>query len=291
MLNMGRSDHLPALRRRNGAGPILVGDSSYRAGLIQSFFAHVEPILIARSFPDAEALLCYEQSTEKTINGQLHIDGPGVTAINRGGRAGVSARPTAARFREAQNTDAELFLRYRDEGDVAAFETLFKRHRDALMRHLWLLCGNEAIADDLSQYCWMRLVESDGERGYQPTPGASLRSYLFTLGRNRYIDEYKRKHVETKSEDIDDHATLTAAGGNAADGATKDELRGLIEWAIGQLPDEQREVLGLWVEGYSIREMSEITGAPPDTVTSRKKYAMKKMHTLFDKVGLRTSHE
>ena len=200
-------------------------------------------------------------------------------------------RSAVSRLETGGSTDAELFVRYRDDGDIAAFELLFKRHRDALVRHVWLLSGNQAIAEDVSQYCWMRIIESSRDTGYKPQPGASLRSYLFTLGRNRFIDEYRRKHVEVRSEPIDDHGDLESGSGNAFEGAAADEERGRIEAALGTLPDEQREVVALWIEGYSIREMSEMTGAPADTVTSRRKYAMKKLRALLDRATPGVTHE
>jgi DNA-directed RNA polymerase specialized sigma24 family protein len=51
-------------------------------------------------------------------------------------------------------------------------------------------------------------------------------------------------------------------------------VSGLIARALDELPDAQRTVLALWVEGRSIREMAARTAAPVDTVLSRKKYAL-----------------
>lgn len=189
----------------------------------------------------------------------------------------------------SRTSDAELFKSFRDNGDVSAFEKLFARHKDAVYRYLWMLCGNQMITEDLSQHCWLRLMENTSASGYQPRPGVSLRSFLFTLGRNRYIDEYKRKHFETLSDGIDEQLVLVAAGGSAFESATRQETCDLIEHAIADLPFEQREVLALWVQGFSIQEMTNKVGAPRDTVLSRKKYALKKLKTALKAISPRAS--
>jgi RNA polymerase sigma-70 factor (ECF subfamily) len=214
---------------------------------------------------------------------------PAGTTDNVARKSLLNKASTGNNFEIGQQTDAALFESFRDNGDVSAFERLFTRHRNALFAYLWAMSGSRAIADDLSQYCWLRLMESAAQGGYQPKPGVSIKSFLFALGRNRFIDEYRRKHVEVMSDSMDDRQPLAAAGGNACDEASDQQVRDAIEQAIADLPAEQREVLAMWLEGFSIKEMMSNTGAPRDTVLSRKKYALKKLRNLFDAAGMRLS--
>lgn len=183
-------------------------------------------------------------------------------------------------------SDAELFTAFRDNGDMAAFETLFARHKNAVYRYLWALSGSEAITEDLSQHCWLKLVEDAG--AYQPRPGVSLRSYLYRIGRNRYIDEYQRKHVEKLSDSLASQPALVASGGSACESATRAEVQELMEHAIAELPVDQREIVALWLQGFSIKEMMSEVSAPRDTVLSRKKYALKKLRRALDALGPRS---
>lgn len=184
------------------------------------------------------------------------------------------------------DSDSHLFLQFRDNGDENAFERLFRRHRDALVAYLWSLSGSQAVAEDISQYCWLRLMESDCQSGYQPRAGASLLSYLRTLGRNRFIDEYKRKHGEARTDSVNDEDMRLTDPVSALDSAATVEIRASIETAVAQLPFDQRDVLSMWLQGFSIREMMKITTAPRDTVLSRKKYAIKKLRTAFELAGV-----
>jgi RNA polymerase sigma-70 factor (ECF subfamily) len=192
-------------------------------------------------------------------------------------------------FEGNQPGDASLFESFQKEGDVDAFERLFARHKDAVFGYLWTLCGNRAVAEDLSQYCWLRLMENTTASGYRPKPGVSIRSFLFTLGRNRYIDEYKRKHVETMSDSMDGQP-MAAAGGSALEAASREEMQNIVAEAVEELPFEQREVLAMWLQGFSIEEMVTHAGAPRDTVLSRKKYAMKKLQKRLDAIGPRSTY-
>ncbi len=186
----------------------------------------------------------------------------------------------------SNDNDASLFRRFRDHGDIDAFEQLFLRHRDALLAYLWTLTGNQTIAEDISQYCWLRLVESDGASGYQPRPDATLLTYLRTLARNRYIDEYKRKHGEARTDSVDDVDTRLSSAATALDAAANIEVRLSIESALADLPLEQRDIISMWLQGFSINEMVGLTSAPRDTVLSRKKYAMKKLKAAFEIAGV-----
>ncbi len=191
-----------------------------------------------------------------------------------------------ADFAVIEDNDASLFIRFRDEGDVDAFEHIFRRHRDSLMAYLWTLTGNQNVAEDISQFCWLRLMESDRGSGYRPRPDATIVTYLRTLGRNRYIDEYKRKHAESRTDSVGDVDTRLAGSDTALDGAATIEVRLSIESAIAELPLEQRDIISMWLQGFSINEMMKMTTAPRDTVLSRKKYAIKKLKVAFEIAGV-----
>ena len=60
-------------------------------------------------------------------------------------RAPRSAYPRAM---DQMPEDSALMLRYRD-GDVAAFEVLYRRHNDSLYRYLLRLTQNRATAEDV----------------------------------------------------------------------------------------------------------------------------------------------
>lgn len=44
-------------------------------------------------------------------------------------------------------------------GDLVAFDAIYDRFADALFRHLWARCGSAAVAEELLQDLWVRVVE------------------------------------------------------------------------------------------------------------------------------------
>jgi RNA polymerase sigma-70 factor (ECF subfamily) len=64
------------------------------------------------------------------------------------------------------------------------------------------------------------------------------------------------------------------------------ELRAVLETAIGRLPEEQREVFTLReMGGLSFQEIAEVVGCNENTVKSRMRYALERLHAaLRDRV-------
>jgi len=80
--------------------------------------------------------------------------------------------------------DSALMLRYKD-GDTAAFETLYKRHNDALYRYLLRLCRHRATAEDIFQDVWGKIIKA--RSSYRPT--AKFTTFMYCVARFtcRYI--------------------------------------------------------------------------------------------------------
>jgi RNA polymerase sigma-70 factor (ECF subfamily) len=185
--------------------------------------------------------------------------------------------------------DQALFVRFQLAGDTAAFETLYARHKDGLFRYLRHLSGSDAIAADLFQQSWLKLLELARSGLYRAQPGASFRSYLYTLGRNYFVDAYHRRHEESRTESLDSRDTAVRrsdVGHPTPEEETASDRRdSLLLRALAQLPPEQREVAVMWSQGWSVVEIAELTRAPPDTVASRRKYAIKRLRELLAEHG------
>ena len=135
------------------------------------------------------------------------------------------------------------------------------------------------------QQSWLKLLELARSGLYRAQPGSSLRSYLYTLGRNQFVDTYHRRHEESRTEslDIDDTAfrVSDATQPTPEEETTSDRRNSLLLLALAQLPQEQREVAVMWSQGWSVMEIAELTRAPSDTVASRRKYAIKRLRNCW----------
>ncbi len=173
--------------------------------------------------------------------------------------------------------DSALMLRYRD-GDVAAFEALYKRHNDALYRYLLRLCHHRDSAEDIFQEVWGKIIKA--RESYRPT--AKFTTFLYRVAHNCFIDHIRRNKRHTRTVDIElDHQPDTA---DCTEMQVERSLarRRLLQ-ALQDLPDEQRDVFLLHEEaGLSLDHIASITGTNRETAKSRLRYAVRKLRIAID---------
>jgi RNA polymerase sigma-70 factor, ECF subfamily len=130
-----------------------------------------------------------------------------------------------------------------------------------LRRFARSLAGNAHDADDLVQIA----IERALLKSAQLHSGAPLSSWMFGILRNAWIDEFRGRGRRNRL------FVPAQLGEQVADPASTVSAEVLsVQEAMMQLPDEQREVVGLiLVEGLSYREAAEIVAVPVGTVTSR----------------------
>lgn len=203
----------------------------------------------------------------------------------------ASHRNAANRFSDKWIDDVALMQRFQEQGDYGAFEVLFQRHKRGLLSFITRLSGDRVVAEDVSQQTWLKLIESARQRGYAPRNGASFQTWLFTMARNRFVDDYVRRHevarVSRESEiDLELHEVADADDKSPESYVSAAQLRQLIHDAVAELPFEQREVIAMWSSGMDVEGMMQVTGAPRDTVLSRKKYAIAKLRLALARLGI-----
>ena len=188
-------------------------------------------------------------------------------------QAAVAYAPTMDHMPE----DSALMLRYKD-GDVAAFETLYRRHNGPLYRYLLRLCRHPENADDIFQEVWGKIIKAADR--YRPT--AKFTTYLYRVAHNCFIDYLRRNKRHTHVGDFD--PDLQPNPDDLPEMSTERSLaRERLQLALLDLPDEQRDVFLLHEEaGLSLDEISAVTGSNRETSKSRLRYAMNKLRVAID---------
>lgn len=171
-----------------------------------------------------------------------------------------------------QTEDSALMLRYKD-GDIAAFETLYRRHNDTLYRYLLRLSQNRAAAEDVFQEVWSKIIKS--RENYRPT--AKFSTFLFRVAHNCFIDYIRRNKRHTHNSAIDPDSRPNP-GDEPELTTEKDIARRRMTNALRTLPEEQRDVFLLFEEaGLSIDAIATATGVNRETAKSRLRYAVNKL--------------
>lgn len=186
-----------------------------------------------------------------------------------------------------ENTsDEELMERYRD-GDAAAFDALYGRHKGGVFRYLARQCGNRGIAEELFQDVWMNLIRARANYTVQ----AKFTTYLYRLAHNRLIDHYRAQsgNVPASFDDEDGPAVDNVAAARSDDPAVSADVRQQAQrmlQLIESLPAAQREAFLLQQESdMSIEDIAQATGVSRETAKSRLRYAVAKLREGMQEPG------
>lgn len=177
--------------------------------------------------------------------------------------------------------DTSLMLRYRS-GDLQAFELLYARHKTALYRYLRQSCRDAAMADDVFQEVWSKVIVS--RERYEPR--AQFKTFLFKIAHNCAIDALRRtgRATERDSQSIDDVIDrLSDAVHERPDAhVAQAQLQGEVDGALARLPAEQRDTFVLYEEsGLNLHEIAQLTGVSMETAKSRLRYALSKLRAAL----------
>jgi RNA polymerase sigma-70 factor (ECF subfamily) len=149
-----------------------------------------------------------------------------------------------------------------------AMTVLYDRFGKTVYSLLLRMVRNDALAQDLTQECFLRVWTNIG--GYEPEKG-SLAPWILTVARNRALD-HLRSSGHRMSMAAQDSELLERMVRNEAerDPALEAGRADAVRQAFGKLPASQQQVLGLaYFEGLSQTEIAEKLEKPLGTVKTR----------------------
>ena len=156
-------------------------------------------------------------------------------------------------------TDQEL-VRALNGGDARAFDALYHRYRDWVVRLAVRFTGHDDDALDVLQETFSYVFRKFP--GFKLT--ASMTTFLYPVVKNLSIAA-KRKRTRMTSTDATDGPDPAAPLAHEPDGG-----RGELASVMAALPDGQREALLMrFVDGMSLQEIAEALRIPEGTVKSR----------------------
>ena len=154
---------------------------------------------------------------------------------------------------------------------------------------------NAADAEDLVQETYLKAYRSYGSF----REGTNLRAWLYRILTNTYINSYRtaqRRPETTDVEDVEDLYLYRRLAESGDERSAEDEALDRftdedVKRALEALPEAFRiAVLLADVEGFSYKEISEITDVPIGTVMSRihrgRRALQKALHNVAEARGL-----
>ena len=187
-------------------------------------------------------------------------------------------------------TDAALMLRFKD-GDVKAFETLYKRYSapaSGVMRHLTFLLRDPHAAEDIFQDVWTNIVKASDRY----SEDATFKTYFYKVMHNAawsYLKKRGKKiedmELDTQQDDSSDSfwERIPDPKGNSPLLLTSlEECVKILQKAINSLPFNQRQCLLLQQDtNMTLNDIGNLLEVPRETIKSRLRYAVDKLRELM----------
>jgi RNA polymerase sigma-70 factor (ECF subfamily) len=151
------------------------------------------------------------------------------------------------------------------------WSTWLQTHGPALVLFARQWAVDRAAAEDIVQEAFVRFWRSRA-RAVDPKP------YLFACVKRCALEMLRGDQRRVKREEAFARQKPDADQPLFIGAAEHDERRAMIEDALMQLPEEQREVLVLKIwGGLTFPQIGESLAISPNTVASRYRYALEKL--------------
>jgi RNA polymerase sigma-70 factor (ECF subfamily) len=155
--------------------------------------------------------------------------------------------------------------------DSDRFAGFYERSARPLWAYLARVSGNAALADDLLQESYVRFLCAD----YPQDGEVNARRYLFRIATNLMRDHWRRPRAASL-EDIPEEMF------RARDHSAQCDSRAMLGPALKAMRPRERQLLWLaYAEGYSHREIADITGLASASIRLLLFRARRKMSRLL----------
>ncbi|MDC6367536.1 MULTISPECIES: RNA polymerase sigma factor [Flavobacteriaceae] len=154
-------------------------------------------------------------------------------------------------------------------GDRNAYQSIYLMYYESLFKYVYHLCNNEALTEDLVQDTLMTLWD----KRRKLVTGKSLKSYLYTTAKNKFIDHYrKRKNRSELLEQLRMERIVELEYGETS--LVEDRLK-LLRQNIEKLPPRKKEILLLSkIERLKHKEIAQLLDISERTVEAHIRQAM-----------------
>jgi len=181
-------------------------------------------------------------------------------------------------------SDYELIQRF-IKGEQSCFEQIIHRHKNKVYSYISLYIRDQALADDLFQDTFMKVIQSVKAGKYYDN--GKFLSWVMRIAHNLIIDHFRRvKQMNTVSNDdyeSDIFNSRKFADATVEDDMIKRQIQKDVRKMISLLPEDQREVVILrHYAGLSFKEIAGITDVSINTALGRMRYALINMRKLME---------
>lgn len=130
--------------------------------------------------------------------------------------------------------------------------------------------GKLDLAADVVQHAFLKLCHQDRQ-----AIGENVAAWLYRVCRNRVFDEMRKQKISSERNGF--AARQTQIESRQYEELEQAELMGGIQNLIDDLPQDQREAIDMWSNGFRFREIGELLGKTEGAVRISVHRALKQL--------------
>ena len=163
-------------------------------------------------------------------------------------------------------------------GNRDALRRIYEKYKNDLLKLAVALVNDANAAEDVVQDVFVSFAQS----ATKIQPRGNLKKYLMTCVANR-IRNRKRDLQRHETSGIDDSDCAICDRRSPEQWAILSEELELLSRAMAQIPYEQREVVGLYIQGgMTFRQIAKAQNASINTVQGRYRYGLNKLRSILN---------
>ena len=180
---------------------------------------------------------------------------------------------------QSSTTDVAELIRLAKEYNQEAFTELYRMSVQPVYRYLFARVSSTDVAEDLTQEVYMAAVWGIG--ALRSGEESGLYAWLFQIARYKLAD-YMRKRYHKQETTLDEADSWEADTPSPEESAVDAEDRAEVARALGQLTDEQREVmLYKYVLEYDNQKTAQLLGKNINSVNQLHHRALASLHRIL----------
>lgn len=197
----------------------------------------------------------------------------------------MSDQPTATHSHRGAHSDTareqlelELLVARCQLGERRGFDALVERFHALLWGYLLGMAGDPAVAEEILQDAWMRVLRGIG--GLRRPE--RLRAWIFSIARRAFMDRLRHRYADAELEPLDAEAVA-------------DEPPPRLDWEESEAlhraltvlrPPDRETVVLFYLHELDLREVAEVLRVPAGTVKSRLHRARRLLRDELEAQGV-----
>lgn len=184
--------------------------------------------------------------------------------------------------------DNELVQLYIN-GNEEALATLLQRHKRRIFSSIYVIVRDRALAEDLFQDTFFKVIQTLKRNQYSEE--GKFLPWVLRIARNLIIDHFRKNkklptvpvYVTEDGEEVDVFATIASNDDGFKNNKEQMEFRKKIRNMVGQLPDEQKEVVIMRMYyDMSFKEIADFCNVSINTSLGRMRYALINLKKMIE---------